>query len=49
MDHEGALEQMVQLLGDGDIEARVRVLEQDVLLGVEEVFRVERRAGAGLG
>lgn len=48
MDDEGALEQMVQLLGHGDIEARVGVLEHDVLLGVEEVLGVEPGDGVRL-
>ncbi len=48
VDDEGALEQMVEPLADGDVEARVRVLEDDVLLGVEQVLGVERCAGARL-
>lgn len=39
---------MVELLADGDVEARVRVLEDNVLLGVEEVLGVERAARLGL-
>lgn len=37
---EGGLEQMVELLGDLDVEARVRVLEHDILLGLEQRARV---------
>lgn len=38
---ERALEQVVQLLGDLDVEARVRVLEHDVLLGLEQGAAVQ--------
>lgn len=48
MHHERRLQQMDQLLADLDVETRVRVLEHDVLLRLEQRFTVQGPAGARL-
>lgn len=49
MDDKGTLQQVVEFLANLDIQPRVRVLEDDVLLGFEEGLGVEVLARARLG
>ncbi|KAI4150111.1 MAG: hypothetical protein LQ340_004257, partial [Diploschistes diacapsis] len=44
-----ALEQVYQLLADLDVQPRIRVLEHDVLLGLQQRLGVQRAADARLG